>query len=328
MKVLVSGGAGFLGSILLPMLLQKGYEVKVLDKFYFRIDSLKGMAGKPSLEIINADTRQFDPILLGDVYAVIDLAAISQPDPQALIDPALYYGINYLAPVRVATLSKIKGVKKYIFPSTCSVYGVQTEIVNETSKINPIDSYAETKAMAEEPIMKLNSGDFKVTILRFATLYGFSPKMRFDLLLNGMTLSALQNNKIMIQGDGEQKRPLVHVRDAAKAIMAALEADEGKVAGQVFNVGNNDQNFKVHEVAELIRSELKGLDFQRYGDPDLRSYHVNFDKIFKVLGYQTEYTPVAAINEIKKAMAEGFKPIDSHWVIRWWVKLSKEGKQW
>ncbi len=328
MKVLVTGAAGFLGSILTRMLLDKGYEVRALDRFFFPIDSLGSIKNNPNLEVIKADTRTFNPSFLNGVSIVIDLAAISQPDPQVLIDPALYYEINYLAPVRVATLSQLKGVKKYIFPSTCSVYGVQDHIVNETSKVNPIDAYAETKSLVEGPILKLNRADFNVTILRFATLYGFSPKMRYDLLLNGMTLSALQNNKIMILGDGEQRRPIVHVRDAARALIKVIESDESKVKGEVFNIGSNDQNFKVYEVADVIKSNLVGIGSEFYGDPDLRSYQVNFDKAGRLMGYNTEFTPAYAIKEIAAALAEGSKPVDANWVIRWWVKLSKEEKLW
>lgn len=328
MKVLVTGAAGFLGSVLVPLLLEKDYQVKALDKFYFRIDSLKAVKNNPDLEIVNADTRQFNPSLLDDVSVVIDLAAIGQPDPQVLIDPALYYEINYLAPVRVATLSRIKGVKKYIFPSTCSVYGVQKDIANENSKVNPLDSYAETKSLVEEPILKLNRDGFNVTILRLTTLYGYSPKMRFDLLLNGMTLSAYQDNKIMILGDGKQGRPIVHVRDAANAIVKVIESEEDKVKGEVFNIGSNDQNFKVYEVAELIRSVYKDIEFEYYGNPDKRSYEVNFDKVSTVLGYKTEHSPASAVQEVVTALRDGLVPVDNHWVIRWWVKLSKEEPLW
>jgi nucleoside-diphosphate-sugar epimerase len=327
-KVLVTGAGGFLGVNLVSMLLDKGYQVKALDKFYFKIDSLADLKNNPNLEIVRADTRTFDPAILNDVSTVVDLAAIAQPDPQVLIDPALYYGINYLGPVRVATLSQIKGVKRYIFPSTCSVYGVQTSIVNEGSKLNPIDSYAETKAMAEQPLLSLNKDGFTVTIVRFATLYGFSPKMRFDLLLNGMTLSALQNNKIMILGDGEQRRPIVHVKDAARSVIAIIESDVKKVSGEIFNIGSNDQNYKVHEVASLIKEKMPNITFENYGDPDRRSYHVNFDKVNRVLGYHTQYRPADAIKEIDSALKKGLKPIDNHWVIRYWAQISKEENLW
>ena len=326
-KILVTGGAGFLGSVLVPLLLEKGYYVKVLDNFYFKIDSLEPIKNNPNLEVINQDVRTLDPKKLEDIYAVVDLAAISQPDPQGMIDLALYYDINYLAPVRVATLSKLKGVKKYIFASTCSVYGVQEEIVNESSNPNPLDRYAQTKSMVEERVLKLTDDDFSVTILRFATLYGYSPKMRFDLLLNGMALSAYQNNKIMILGDGQQKRPIVHVKDVANAIIKVMEEEKAK--GEVFNIGSNDQNFKVYEVAELIREILGNCELEFYGDPDKRSYEVSFDKSLEVLGFKTEYTPRDGVREIFEALESKLVvPQDNHWVVKWWAKLSKEGRVW
>ena len=172
MTILVTGGAGFIGSVLIRELLSQGYKVKCLDRFIFGEESLKEIENNENLEIIKADTRTFNPTILNDVSVVVDLAAIGQPDPKQLIDPTLFYDINYLGPVRVATLSKIKGVERYIFASTCSTYGFQKEIVNETSKLNPIDIYAKTKAQVEKYIFQLSDANFSVTALRFATLYG------------------------------------------------------------------------------------------------------------------------------------------------------------
>lgn len=329
MKILVTGAAGLLGSVLVPLLLERCYEVKALDKFYFKIDSLSDVRNNPRLEIVTADTRSFNPAVLDGISAVVDLAAIGQPDPNGLIDLALYYDINSLASIRVATLSKLRGVKRYIFASTCSVYGVQEEVVDERSQPNPMDRYAETKAMVEDSVLKLSDDAFCTTILRFATIYGYSPKMRFDLLLNGMTLSAFRDNKIMILGDGQQKRPIVHVRDVANAIIKVLEEKKDKVDGQIFNVGSNDQNYSVREVAELVGNSVKGCSFEFYGDPDSRSYRVNFDKISRVLGFRTNYTPQDGAQEICEALAsKKLVPQDNHWVIKWWVKLSKEENLW
>ena len=329
MKVLVTGAAGLLGSVLTPLLLEKGYQVKALDNFYFKIDSLSEVRDNANLEVITEDTRRVTPSILEDVSVVVDLAAIAQPDSKGLIDAALYYDINSLAPIRVATLSKIKGVKRYIFASTCSVYGVQEAVVDEKSKSNPQDKYAETKAIVEENILRLNDSNFHTTILRFATLYGYSPKMRFDLLLNGMTLSAFRDKKIMILGDGQQKRPIVHVRDAARAIVTVIEEGGDKVNGEIFNVGNNDQNYTVKEVAELVGNSVKGCTSEFYGDPDNRSYKVNFDKISRILGFRTKYTPEDGTQEICAALEKGrLTPQDNHWVIKWWEKLSREGNLW
>ncbi|MCD6539151.1 MAG: NAD-dependent epimerase/dehydratase family protein [Candidatus Omnitrophica bacterium] len=329
MKILVTGAAGFLGSILVPLLIEKGYKVKALDNFYFGIDSLRDVEDDSNLEVIKVDTRKLNPAILSDVSVVVDLAAIGQPDPQGLIDIALYYDINCLAPVRVATLSKLKGVKRYIFASTCSVYGVQKNVVNEESKLNPLDRYAKTKSIVEENVLKLTDNKFSVTVLRFATLYGYSPKMRFDLLLNGMVLSAFQTNKIMILGDGQQKRPIVHVKDVADAILKVVNAEEEKVKGEIYNVGSNAQNFSVYEVAELTRKIFKNCKFEFYGDPDKRSYVVNFDKISDILKFRPKYTPEDGVREIQEALESGkLRPQDNHWVIRWWAKLCKEGKVW
>jgi len=298
MTVLVTGGAGFIGSVLIRKLLSQGYKVKCLDRFIFGEESLKEIENNKNLEIIKADTRTVNPAILKDVSVVIDLAAIGQPDPKQLIDPTLFYDINYLGPVRVATLSKIKGVERYIFASTCSTYGFQKEIVDETSKLNPIDIYAKTKAQVEKYIFQLSDENFSVTALRFATLYGLSPKMRFDLVANAMTLTLYKHNKIMIGGDGTQVRPIVHVKDVANAIIKVIEAEKEKIAGEVFNVGSNEQNYNMLELAELIGSIKPGYKKEFYGEIDKRSYRVNFDKITKTLNFKVKYTPQDGAREI------------------------------
>jgi len=305
MAVLVTGGAGYIGSVLVRELLSIGYEVKCLDRFIFGKESLKEVEYDKNLEIIEADTRTFNPTVLNNVSVVVDLAAIGQPDPQQLIDPALFYDINYLGPVRVATLGKLKGVERYIFASTCSTYGFQKEVVDETSRLNPIDMYAKTKAQVEKYIFQLLDENFSVTALRFATLYGLSPKMRFDLVANTMTLSLYKYNKIMIGGDGTQVRPIVHVKDVANAIIKVIEAEKEKIAGEVFNVGSNEQNYNMLELADLIGSIRPGFKKEFFGEVDKRSYRVNFDKIKKVLNFNVEYTPEKGAKEVYSALENG-----------------------
>ena len=236
---------------------------------------------------------------------------------------------NYLGPVRVATLSKVKGVERYIFASTCSTYGFQKEIVNETSKLNPIDIYAKTKAQVEKYIFQLSDENFSVTALRFATLYGLSPKMRFDLVANAMTLTLYKYNKIMIGGDGTQVRPIVHVKDVANAIIKVIEAEKEKVAGEVFNVGSNEQNYNMLELADLIGSIRPGFKKEFFGEVDKRSYRVNFDKIKKVLNFNVEYTPEKGAKEVYSALENGeLVPHEKHYTIKWWKYISEKEDLW
>jgi len=325
MQVLVTGGAGYIGSVLIRKLLARGYKVKCLDRCIFGKDSLKEVEGNKNLEIIEGDTRSFNPNIFNDVSVVVDLAAIGQPDPQELIDPSLFYDINYVGSVRVATLSKARGVERYIFASTCSVYGFQTKVVDESSKLNPVDIYARTKAQVEKTIFQFLDKDFSVTALRFGTLYGLSPKMRFDLVANTMTLSLFRNNKIMIGGDGTQVRPIVHVKDVADAIIKVIEAEKEKVSGEIFNVGSNEQNYTMLELADLIGSIKPGCKKEFFGEVDKRSYRVNFDKIAKTLGFKPKYTPEKAAKEIYEALESGeLVPEERHYTIKWWKQLSEK----
>jgi nucleoside-diphosphate-sugar epimerase len=187
MKVLVTGGAGYIGSVLIRELLKNNHEVKCLDRFFFGKESLKEV--EKDIEIIDGDTRTFDSRILKDVSAVVDLAAISQPDPEGFIDQTKFYDMNYFGSLRVSNLSKLSGVERYIFPSTCSIYGSQGKVVDETSPLDLLDLYTKTKNLAEKAAMSLFDDDFCVTSMRFSTVYGLSPRMRFDLVLNIMTLS-------------------------------------------------------------------------------------------------------------------------------------------
>lgn len=321
MKILVTGGAGYIGSVLIPQILEKGYQVKCLDKFFFGRGSLKDVESK--IEIIKDDTRCFNSSILKDVSVVVDLAAISQPDPAGQIDSAKFYDMNYLGPFRVANLSKQLGVERYVFPSTCSTYGSQSEFLDEKSPLNPLEIYAKTKVLAESAVLSLSDEEFSVTGLRLGTVYGLSPKMRFDLVLNGMTLSLFKMGKIMVMRDGRQVRPIVHVKDVARAIMKVIEADEEKTNGEVFNVGANNQNFEIFELAKLIGDSI-GISYETewYGGPDTRSYRVNFDKIGDVLGFKTDHTPKEGVAEIYEGLKDGVvKDSEEAHVIRWYKRL-------
>ncbi|MBC7128955.1 MAG: SDR family oxidoreductase [Thermoplasmatales archaeon] len=304
MKVLVTGGAGYIGCVLVEMLLEKGYKVKCLDRFFFG-NTLSHLEGNNELEIIKDDIRWFEPNILNDVDCVMDLAALSN-DPAGELDPSKTMEINYKGRVRVANLAKKYGVDRYILASSCSVYGFQEETVNENSRVNPLTTYAKANRLAEEDTLGLADKNFSVTALRQATVYGLSPRMRFDLVVNLMTLNLWKEGKLRIMGDGKQWRPLVYVKDTANAFIMVLEAEVDKVNGQIFNVGSNEQNYQIFTLAKIISNALNlELKYEKYGDPDKRSYRVDFTKIKKVLNFTPKYDPAYASVEIRDALEEG-----------------------
>jgi len=328
MRVLVTGGAGFIGSILCDILLQKGCEVICLDKLYFGDMGVRDLIGERGFKLIREDTRHFDPNVLDSVDVVVDLAAIGQPDPGKKLKPELFMEMNYRGPLRVANLSKKHRVGKYFFASTCSVYGAQPQLVNESSSLNPLEEYARTKSMAEREIKPLSSKDFCVTIFRFATAYGLSPKMRFDLVVNGMALALWKYNKIMVMRPGSQRRPVVHVRDIAKALILAIEADKELINGEIFNVGSNDQNYEIYDLAKRI-GDASGRSYKLewYGEPDKRTYMVDFRKIGETLNFRVDYHPEDAVKEILNALDEGIIDDAPYTrVIAWWEQLQSRGE--
>jgi len=323
-RILVTGGAGYIGSVLVEKLLKRGYDVSILDLMLFGEASVKSLV-ENRVNIIKADVRNYDPSMLSNHDIVIDLAAISQPDPQRVISEKLFYEINYLAPVRTARLASKYGVERYVFASSCSVYGYRDIVVNESSEPNPIELYAKTKYMAEKDILTIKN--MSRTILRLATVYGLSPKMRFDLVVNAMVLTLFRERKIKVGRPGTQKRPVVHVNDVADAIISVIESPCDIVDGEIFNVGSNDQNYSVIDLAHEIFSSLNiepNIEF--YGDPDARSYVVDFTKISRMLKFSCKYKIADGVREIYEALKEGvvnYAPWTK--VIDWWEKLQTEG---
>ena len=220
------------------------------------------------------------------------------------------------------------GVKRYILPSSCSVYGFQDEVVDETSKTNPLTTYAKANLKAEKDILSLADNDFTVVILRQATVYGLSPRMRFDLAINGMVRGFFKNGKIPILRDGTQWRPFVHVRDTSKAMMLALEAPRELVNGEVFNVGSDKQNYQIFDLAKRV-AEAIGIPFEYewYGLPDHRSYRVSFGKIKERLGFEPGYDAERGAVEIWEALKSGeVEPDDPKTItVEWYKNLLKEG---
>uniref|UniRef100_A0A7J2U131 NAD(P)-dependent oxidoreductase n=1 Tax=Ignisphaera aggregans TaxID=334771 RepID=A0A7J2U131_9CREN len=325
MRVLVTGGAGYIGSVLVRELIRRGYSVTVLDLMLFGDPGIRDVVGEKGVSVVRADVRSYDTSILRGHDAVVDLAAISQPDPQGLIDEKLFYEINYYAPVRTANLSAKHDVERYVFTSTCSVYGFQERVVDESSPPNPLELYAKTKYMAEKGILSVKGATR--TILRLATVYGLSPKMRFDLVVNAMTLTLFKEGKIRVGRPGEQKRPVVHVADVVEAIIKVLEAPKDVVDGEIFNVGSNDQNYRIIDLAyEIFKALGRERAIEFYGEPDTRSYIVDFTKISRVLGFRCRYRVADGTREVYKALEEGVVR-DEPWtkVVSWWKKLQDEG---
>jgi len=302
-RIIVTGGSGYIGSILSGLLVDAGYEVRVLDRFFFG-DTIPDNS---KIEKIRIDSRSLSIDLLQGAYAVLDLAAISN-DPAGELDPVKTLDINYRARRRLQELASDAKVERYILASSCSVYGFQEGVLDETSPTNPLTTYAEANIRAEESALELlkKGTDMSVTLFRQATMYGLSPRMRFDLAINGMTLGLWEKGTIPMLRDGNQWRPMIHIRDTSKAFIAALGADKDKINGERFNVGSNEQNYQIMQCGELVAKGLgKPFEFTWYGEPDHRSYRVNFDKIKNVLGFTPDWTADKGAAEIAEALESG-----------------------
>jgi len=323
MNVLVTGGAGYIGSILSRLLLDKGYEVTCLDRLFFGIESVKEIADR--IHLIKDDIRWFKPEILKGVDAVFDLASLSN-DPSGELDPQKTLEINYKGRVRVARLSKKYGVARYVLASTCSVYGFQEEILTEESSLNPLTTYAKASMLAEKEILPLADKSFTVTALRQATVYGLSHRMRFDLAINGMTLGFFKNGKIPIMRDGKQWRPFIHVKDTSNAFIKVIEADPELVKGQVFNAGSDEQNIQIYDLAKLVAESINlPFNYEWYGSPDKRSYRVSYNKIKETLNFKPQYTPKRGAKEVFTALKEGkLNPDDPRTItVKWYKHLLK-----
>lgn len=305
MQILVTGGAGYIGSVLVKELLADGHKVKCLDRFFFGKESLEDAMSNPNLELLKDDIRWFDPKVLKNVDVVMDLAALSN-DPAGDLDPSKTLDINYLGRIRVARLSKEYGVKRYILASSCSIYGFQDDIIDETSPINPLTTYAKANRKAEEDVLPLGDSKFTATALRFATVYGYSGRMRFDLAINAMVLGLHKNPKIPVMRDGKQWRPFVHIKDVATAYKRIMIQSPDKINGQIFNVGTDEQNYQIHPLAELVGQSL-GIPYEIewYGSSDHRSYRVSFKKFRDAVDFKAAYTPREGAKEIFEALKTG-----------------------
>ena len=304
LNILVTGGAGYVGSVLIPTLIEDGHFVRCLDRFFFGMDYLNSEEFKGKLELIRDDIRWFDPESLNDVDVVMDLAALSN-DPIGDLDPSKTFEINHLGRKRVANLAKKAGVPKYILASSASIYGHQKETVDEKSKVFPLTSYSKANRKAEIDVLKLNDHNFTVTALRFSSLYGISPMLRFDIAVNSMVLEVYKNKKIVVRGKNN-KRPFMHVKDAVKAYQITLKEKEEKISGQIFNVGSDEQNYTIGNLAKEIGDSI-GIDYELIlGDNyDHRSYIASFKKIKEILGFYPHYDIKDGAKDIYHSLKNG-----------------------
>lgn len=307
-KVVVTGGAGYLGSVLVPILLEEGRQVTVLDRFYFGKDSLAEHMQKTNLKISEIDISHHEniPSLFKGVNSLIHLASISN-DPSGDLDPNLTIQTNFLATMSLARRAKIEGVKQFVFISSCSVYGASGDaFLDEQSEVGPVTLYALSKLQCENELLALADSKFSVTILRFATLFGYSPRMRFDLAVNVMAKRALEGKSILLFGDGAQYRPFLHVKDAAEAIRLVLREDKSITNKQIFNVGNSSLNFMIKDLVPVIQSYFKDSKVEKVeNNKDNRSYRVSFKKFERICGFQPQHGIESGVKEIEQAFQTG-----------------------
>jgi nucleoside-diphosphate-sugar epimerase len=306
-KILVIGGAGYLGAVLTNRLLKEGYPVRILDSFIYGRKAVENYSNDPRVEILEGDIRNIETVnsSMVDTGSVVLLAAVVG-DPASKARPEQTVETNYLASQVVASSAKISGIKRFIYASTCSVYGVGKEILDENAPLNPVSLYARTKISSEESIMAIADSTFKPVIMRMSTLYGYSGRMRFDLVVNTMTMSAFTEGKITVFG-GNQWRPLLSLYDAAEAYLKALQIDNraaGAPSGRIYNVGSEEQNYVITRVAELVAEGIKEasgkqIPIEIKGDSvDARDYRVSFKKIQGELGFNVSHTIPEAAREI------------------------------
>lgn len=334
-KVLLVGGAGYIGSVLAEELLERGYAVKILDRLYYGDTGLREIRDR--IELIVADMRVLPPHLLEDVDAVVNLGGLSN-DPTAEYNPRANYEMNTLATRALAEVCKAAGVRRFVFASSCSIYdrGVGNDekdvIQNEETPVAPMAAYSRSKRDAENILLDMASDDFCPVILRKGTVYGFSHRMRYDLVVNTFVKTALSQGVLNLHYGGEMWRPLVDVRDVARAYIMVLQAEESKVKGQIFNVAH--RNYRISELALRVREALRRAGVKAeicvdYSYKGVRSYRVSTQKIERVLGFRPQVSvEESVVDMVEKIRRYGYTDFDNprYYNIHW-MRLLEEANQ-
>ena len=285
-KILVSGSAGYLGTVLVPKLVESSYEITCLDRFSRGVDDFINIVGK-DVNIIKKDIREIELSALKDIECVIDLSARRKSNDDSKINDV--FDINLHGRTRLAKLSKQANIRKYIRISGTSVYGQQEKIVDENSNVFPSTNYSKANLNAEIEVLKLNDNDFDVTCLRLPSVFGYSPYMRWDQAISNMVMSIYQTGKIRVNGKNH-RRPFLHILDFANACQMILKTSEKKIKGELFNVGSDDLNYDMATLAIEIKNSIdKKIEIELNDKPDTESHTVSFKKIKQVLGFETQY---------------------------------------
>ncbi len=304
-NILVTGGAGYVGAVLVPKLVRKGYRVKVVDLYLYGDHVLDEVKGDANLLEIKGDIRDKDLLNreMPGTDAVIHLACISN-DPSYELDPDLGKSINYDAFIPLVEIAKNNGVKRFIYASSSSVYGIKEDAeVTEELSLEPLTDYSKYKALCEEVLLAAATDEFVVTVIRPSTVCGYSPRLRLDLTVNILTNHAINKGEITVFG-GDQKRPNIHIQDMAELYPFLLEQPSPRIASQIFNAGY--QNYTVMEIANIVRSTLGGnISIKVTPTNDNRSYHVSSEKIRRALGFEARYTIGQAVLDLKSAFDQG-----------------------